>query len=68
MEKDFFEISREILVLIGLCGIWWYIIDLIKETRDYMKQKNYNLKNKKVCDVCFEDLKNTLKHIKGIDE
>ncbi len=68
MNEDFFTISWKVTQLIGVVIIWWYFLDLINQTRQYMKQKNYNLKNKKVCDSCFEDLKKILKHTKGIDE
>ena len=65
MESEFFKIFWELVRIVGIFILWWCFFDLVYQLREYLKHKNYEARNKTVCDVCFKELQKLLKHIEG---
>lgn len=66
VDHIIFTTLPHLLLLFGWGYCVYLILDLIDYCRQFMKQKVHDLKNKKVCDACFENLKGIIKHVKGL--
>lgn len=65
---EILKVIWEIIGIIGLLFILFKTYDLVNYTGQYMKQKNHDIRNKKVCDTCFEQLKQLVSHARGETE
>lgn len=63
---EYAEILVKILVIIGWGGIFWMLFDLMRAATKYLNQKTYEMTHKKVCDTCFQLLKEMVDHSRGV--
>lgn len=64
------KIIEHLLIMAFYIWLGWVAGEtagLIKSCRKFIDKKRYDLENKKVCDVCFQELKKLVEHIKTGD-